>query len=823
MTVHSKRSDDIAGQLVDVGFDSYRARGHAARNSRAAKRHQPVEDLMVRWRAELADVGITVDAMAAAVARESDRRIAGNLSADDLQRLVAELLGPDGRLAERKVFSRRDVVVAAAPHLFGHTLDVLDRVVDRVLADPAAIPLVGVPGAKQPAYAPACVIAIEHAIEAVVERGRHRTGFATLRPETVAAAIGTKHAAMGGGELTDGQRRAVSGITGSGHAVDLVIGVAGAGKTTALDVVRQAYEADGYTVLGTATSGQAARTLGRDANMGSSTLASLLWRLDHHRVRLDARTVVILDEAGMTDDPDLLRLLTAAESARAKVVMVGDDRQLGAVGPGGALRALAARHRSGVWVLDQNVRQADPTEREALDHLRAGDAAVAVDWMAANGRVAIAPDRSETIAAMVTAWAADIDAGSDSVMLAWRRANVDALNRAARQLAEERGQLHGPEITVSGGRRYRAGDRVVTLAPGGDGQIVTSERGTVTAVNAADRSVLVRMDDGRRQPFTAEETAKDRMSHGYAITVHRSQGATVDTAHRLEDGGGRELAYVSMSRARRRSTVWVVADDIDQAVDDLKADWPRENRQRWAIDSGTPSTDPHHVEHDPDADPSVRNALRQARLRAERDAVNATIPPDVSDELRRTRAAIAAQRQALADLTTGGGEWAETEIGVHVRHAATAQRARQQAVWRSNAPSASRAEVRAARREIGQADERLRDVRSRLETLTAPDRDRLHRSIDHLEHRQAVLEGQAAQRRRWLTEHPDTMRRLRHLDRELGAADTEVGHQRDVLDGIERPAEPPSSPLATQLCNSARSWAVPGVDLASEPDLGLGL
>ncbi|MFN8038894.1 MAG: MobF family relaxase [Acidimicrobiales bacterium] len=379
MKVHSKRSEDIAGELVDVGFDSYRARGHAARNSRTAKRHQRVDDLMDRWRAELAGIGITVDDMAAGVAQESHRRIAGDLTVGDVQRLTEELLGPDGRLAERKVFSRRDVLVAAAPHLFGHTPDVLDQVADRVLADPAAIPLVGVPGAKEPAYAPACVIAIEHAIEAVVERGRIHTGAARVRPEVVASAIGAKRHALGGVDLTDGQRRAVSGITGSGRGVDLVVGVAGAGKTTALDVVRSAFEAEGYTVIGTATSGQAARTLGREANMASSTLASLLWRLDQQQVSLDSDTVVILDEAAMTDDPDLLRLLTAAETAGSKVVMVGDYCQLGAVGPGGGLGALAHRHRAGVWALDENVRQSDPTERAALEALRAGDPAVAVD------------------------------------------------------------------------------------------------------------------------------------------------------------------------------------------------------------------------------------------------------------------------------------------------------------------------------------------------------------------------------------------------------------------------------------------------------------
>ena len=823
MKVHSKRSDEIAGELVDVGFDSYRARGHAARNSRDAKRHQPVEDLMVRWRSELAEIGITVEGMAAAVAQESDRRIAGDLDVEDIQRLAEGLLGPDGRLAERKVFSRRDVLVAAAPHLFGHVPDVLGQVADRVLADPAAIPLVGVPGAKEPAFAPACVIAVEHAIEAVVGRGRNHTGSARARPEVVASAIGTKQHAIGGIELTDGQRRAVSGITGSGHGVDLVVGVAGAGKTTALDVVRMAYESEGYTVIGTATSGQAARTLGRDAKMTSSTLASLLWRLDHNQARLDAGTVVILDEAGMTDDPDLLRILTAAENAGAKVVMVGDDRQLGAVGPGGGLRALATRHRSGVWVLDENVRQADPGERAALEQLRAGDAARAVDWMAANGRIGVGADRPDTIAAMVAAWATDLDAGHDSMMLAWRRTNVDALNRVARQVWNERGQLDGPEITAPGGRQYQAGDRIVTLAPGANGQIVTSERGTVTAVNPDDRSLVARMDDGRHQHFAAEQTVKDKMNHGYAITVHRSQGATADTAHRLEDGGGRELAYVSMSRARHHSTIWVVADDIDQAAEDLKRDWPRENRQRWAIDSGTPSTDPQQVEHDRNAEPSIRNALRQARLRAERDALAASIPADPADELHRNRTEIVTQRQDLADLATGAGRWEGTDVGALARQITVTERARQQAVWRSNALSASRGDIRAAKREIKQADARLDENRPRFEKLAAPQRARINRAIGDLEHEQSALGIRASERRLWIAEHPETLRRLRHLGTELDVIDRALGVERDVIDGIASVVERPLRSVTSEHLDGIQPSPAKPTRQPIEPDIGLGL
>jgi conjugative relaxase-like TrwC/TraI family protein len=515
MVLHSKRSAEIDDEMVRVGFDSYRARGHADRNSRTAKRHQPVDDLMALWRSELATIGLTVADMNVAVFDAGHAHITDELTPEHVQELVADLLSPTGRLAAQKVFSRRDVVVAAAPRLFGLDPAELGRLIDRVLADPAAIPLVGVKGAKQRAYVPACVLAAEQAIAAVVEAGRMRNDAPRVSAVDANEAMNATQRGLGGILLTSGQRAAVSGICGSGHGVDLVLGVAGAGKTTALNAVRVAFEDAGYTVVGTATSGQAARTLGRDAGINSSsTLASLLWRLDHQRIRLDTNTVVILDEAGMTDDPDLLRLLTAAADAGAKVVMVGDDRQLGAVGPGGGLGALIERHQPGVWVLDQNVRQADPTEREALDELRAGSVDEAVDWMAGHGRIVTAPDRAEVIGAVVDGWIADLDAGRDTMILAWRRANVDGLNQISREAFADCGALSGPELKAPGGRRYQAGDRIVTLAPGAHGEIVTSERGTITSVDLDAGSMRTWMEDGRQQQFPKDLTGRDHLAHG---------------------------------------------------------------------------------------------------------------------------------------------------------------------------------------------------------------------------------------------------------------------------------------------------------------------
>jgi hypothetical protein len=154
------------------------------------------------------------------------------------------------------------------------------------------------------------------------------------------------------------------------------------------------------------------------------------------------------------------------------------------------------------------------------------------------------------------------------------------------------------------------------------------------------------MNDGREHRLGPDDIAADRLAHGYATTVHRSQGATVDTTHLFADGGGRELGYVAMSRARQASHVHVVADNPDQAVEDLVRDWSSERRQTWAIDTGRPDAGakgPLAVEVDPAAPAALRATLGRGRLKAERDALLATLraePP----------AGAHAARQHLKDL-----------------------------------------------------------------------------------------------------------------------------------------------------------------------------
>lgn len=169
----------------------------------------------------------------------------------------------------------------------------------------------------------------------------------------------------------------------------------------------------------------------------------------------------------------------------------------------------------------------------------------------------------------------------------------------------------------------------MTLAPSGDGRYVTSDRGTVIAIG--HERITVRFGDGHSQELAGEELASDRLDYAYALTVHRVQGATVDRAHVFVDGGGRELAYVAMSRARDTSHVYVVADDVEQAAEDLAVEWSADRRQRWVLDVDEPALDGRARR--PSLAQPTESPLRLARLRAEREAVHA-IAPDADARLR---------------------------------------------------------------------------------------------------------------------------------------------------------------------------------------------
>jgi hypothetical protein len=317
------------------------------------------------------------------------------------------------------------------------------------------------------------------------------------------------------------------------------------------------------------------------------------------------------------------------------------------------------------------------------------------------------------------------------------------------------------------------------------------------------------MDDGRLQSFGSTDTAPEHLDHGYAVTVHRSQGATVESAHLLADGGGRELAYVGMSRARECSTAYVVADDVGQAKADLVRDWSAERRQTWAIDSGTPASTALEVEHHDQAPAELRGALHRARLLAERAAVAQAIPADPTFELRGVQNELQAIRRRISDLETGWGPYRDTDAG---RAAQEAIRARARGADAEHFSRDARWSLRWSWKRDAKAWAALEgDATDRFERLAGPERQRLADEKDQLERRRDELGAAKVDRQEWLGDHPEATLRLNRLDRELAGLEPELvveGYGPELAEhGLWAPLRVTGQPLRE-----------PGIDLGM--DLG---
>lgn len=348
--------------------------------------------------------------------------------------------------------------------------------------------------------------------------------------------------------LSDEQRDAFQHVTGP-ERLALIVGYAGSGKSTTLAVAKEAWEAQGYRVQGAALSGIAAENLEGSSAIASRTLASLEYGWSRGRDQLSASDVLVIDEAGLVGSRQMQRILDHAEKAGAKVVAVGDAQQLQSIEAGAAFRTLTTEH--GAAEISQIRRQRQDWQRQATRHLATGRTDQALASYEAAGMVHGHANHDQTRAAMVDGWAADrqADPSASHVMLAYAREDVSALNSLARARMKAQGELGvGQAVaTTRGEREFATHDRVMFLRNERSLDVKNGTLGTVERVSGG--AMGVRLDDGR-SVLVDLKTYKD-LDHGYASTIHKSQGVTVDRAHILASGHmDRHAAYVALSRHR---------------------------------------------------------------------------------------------------------------------------------------------------------------------------------------------------------------------------------------------------------------------------------
>ncbi len=439
-------------------------------------------------------------------------------------------------------FTTRDLAVFAFRHSNGK--DQYDRVMVAAKASPELVAL-GRDGRGDERFTSREMIATEARLERSADRladGRHHFVGAGHVDRALEAAEGR------GLTLSEEQRDALGRIT-ERDGLASVIGYAGTGKSAMLGVARQAWEDAGYTVRGAALSGIAAENLEGGSGIQSRTIASLEHAWGKDRDQLGPKDVLVVDEAGMIGTRQMERLLSAADQAGAKVVLVGDPEQLQAIEAGAAFRALSEAH--GAAEITEIRRQRTDWQRDATRWLATGRTDEAIGAYRDHDMVQAADTRVAARAGLVEGWDRQRQAEPERsrIILTHTNAEVRELNDEARERLRASGDL-GQDVGVQaerGERQFASGDRIMFLRNERSMGVKNGTLGTVEQVSA--ERMGVRLDDGRQVGFDVKDYAA--VDHGYAATIHKSQGVTVDRVDVLATPGmDRHAAYVALSRHR---------------------------------------------------------------------------------------------------------------------------------------------------------------------------------------------------------------------------------------------------------------------------------
>ena len=348
----------------------------------------------------------------------------------------------------------------------------------------------------------------------------------------------------------------------------LIDGQAGTGKSHDMSAIRQAYEAEGYTVIGTSWTNAVVQDMRADGFRQANTVKSELMRLANGRQAWTDRTVIMVDEAAMVDTR-LMALLTAhAHDAGAKLILVGDDRQLSSIDRGGMFGALKDKH--GAASLTQLRRYHKDEDRRAASMMAEGNFADALAIYQDKGAIHWTRTQDQARATLVEQWAKDTAAAPDKArfVFAYTNADVAQLNAEIRAVRRARGEL-GPDHelpTAEGKRAFAAGDRLQFTGTDKQRGLYNGTVGTIEAIE--DGTVTVKLDGRTGQKVSFDTTAFDKFRHGYAGTIYKGQGRTLDQTYLYHSEHWRSAAsYVALTRHRDKAELFVAtntARDVTQ-------------------------------------------------------------------------------------------------------------------------------------------------------------------------------------------------------------------------------------------------------------------
>ena len=362
--------------------------------------------------------------------------------------------------------------------------------------------------------------------------------------------------------MKDDQEQAVRYLC-DGPNLRAMTGNAGTGKTFTLQAVREAYEAAGRKVFGCALQGSAAEELQAKSGIPSDTLKRTLYRLDKGYLRFDAETVVVCDEAGTVGTVMMTRLLQHALRAGAKVLLVGDAKQLQPIEAGGPFKHLCGL--IGDVLLKRILRQADPTRHAAIEAFAYGRSREALADFIKRGELHELPTKAKAIDRMVERWV--VDGGPLNpervLMLANLNHDVRTINRKCQAIRIELRRVDPERRIAANGELFHEGDILQFTKIDRKRGIQNANTAAIHRRRRGERALTVRLDkDARVLEIPVMEYGTENIRLAYATTTHKSQGKSVERAHVLIGGSLEQphSAYVQASRAIYKTELYVSSD-----------------------------------------------------------------------------------------------------------------------------------------------------------------------------------------------------------------------------------------------------------------------
>lgn len=357
--------------------------------------------------------------------------------------------------------------------------------------------------------------------------------------------------------LSEEQRQAFDLAT-SGANLSVIQGRAGVGKSYVLSAIRDAHEENGYRVLGLAPTHKVTQDLAKDG-FEAQTCHSFLFALRANRERINHKTLVVIDEAGMLGSSLTVELLHAVKTRGAKLLLVGDDRQLRSVDRGGAFRVLAERYSS--VELNEVRRQTISWQKVVSENLSKGDIKSAVHLLQDNKAIIWSGSKEEALATLLKDWAKSKDLNPTGLhqILAQKNVDVDALNQGARDILKSQGRLGDNEITCMtdrGRATFSEGDRIHFTRTDKEQGINNGTFGTIESLDPKTKKITVLLDNNNKVEF--DPHTYTGLRHGYASTVYKAQGVTLSHVHVLHTPStNKSTSYVALSRQTKSLSLYV--------------------------------------------------------------------------------------------------------------------------------------------------------------------------------------------------------------------------------------------------------------------------